>query len=111
MSHQPWTKANKKMAKGTNATFMKYHSDLILLANKLLGTGDSDKIKALFDFPYLAESEAPEEFLLAVLIQNCFHAQNARRISAIRDHQYVGILSNKKAREYFAYLLENNLLK
>ena len=99
------------MVKGTNATFVRFHSDLILLANKLLDRGETDKITTLFDFPYLAESQNPEEFLLAVLIQNCFHAQNAKRISSIQEGQYIGILTNKKAQEYFAYLLEDNLLK
>ena len=97
MDQGPWTNANKKMVTGCSATFTKHHQGLILLANKLLDRGETDKIQTVLDFPYLAEAENPEELLLAILIQNCYHAQNAKRIAAVQEGQYIGILSNKKA--------------
>ena len=97
MDEGPWTQANKKMVKGCSATFSKFHGGMILLANKLLDRGESDKIETILDFPHLSTAENPEELLLAILIQNCQHEKNAKRISAIEEDRYIGILSNKKA--------------
>jgi len=49
----------------------------MLVANALLERGDGEKIVDLAGIPFAKEVAKPNEYLLAIILQNAFHKNNS----------------------------------
>ena len=58
----------------------------------------------------MKDGDDPNEFLLAMIIQNALHKNNDQRVEAIKSEKYMGLMTQKKANEYLKYMLRTNLL-
>ena len=82
-----------------------------MMSNSILGRNEENKIVDLYQLPFINEAEQPDELLLAIILQNAHHTKNNQRVTAVTEGSYIGMLTSKKANEYMAYLINDNLLK
>ena len=52
--------------------------------------------------PLLDDIKNKHDFLLAILIQNCLHAKNSARVSAVKQGAYVEFKDDKTVRDYLS---------
>lgn len=92
-----------------NKAFVMHHQQLIHLCSLILKEDLPGPVNDLFDLPFISESKCKFDILLAMLIQNAYHAKNGDRVSAVESKTYVELLDGKVAYNYLVEALSGKL--
>ena len=89
-----------------NEEFEKHHQQFIYMCNAIMG---NNQFRNLFTIPTLKQSESDFLPILAIIVQNAFHATNMHRILAIKKGEYVDIVDRKSAKNYLLKVFSINI--